>query len=77
MVVHTNAPSIIGTATFWQYFSDRTSNQSLKVNHSINTGNHFNYWKSKGGQGFGSFEEMKFNVEAMGGKSGILNATIW
>jgi endo-1,4-beta-xylanase len=72
-----NQPSIIGTATFWQYFSDRTSNQSIGQNHSITTGNHFNYWKSKGGQGLGAFQEMKFNVEAMNGKSGRINATVW
>jgi endo-1,4-beta-xylanase len=38
-----NAPSIIGTATFWQYKSDRISNQSLNANLTITTGNHFNY----------------------------------
>ena len=38
--------------------------------------NHFNYWKSHIGS-MGTFQEMKLNVEAWGGRSGMVNATVW
>jgi hypothetical protein len=74
-----NAPSIIGTATFWQYKSDRTSNQTLNANHTITCGNHFNYWKSHCGS-MGSFGEMKLNVEAFSSSNsatGQCYANVW
>jgi len=71
-----NQPSIQGTATFWQYLSGRTSNQSTGANHTITTGNHFNYWKSHIGS-MGSFNYMKLNLEAWGNASGYFNATVW
>lgn len=40
-----NQPSIIGTATFYQYWSVRRNHRSSG---SVNTANHFNAWASHG-----------------------------
>lgn len=71
-----NAPSIIGTATFWQY-KDTWGGATTGSNRKVTMGNHINNWKSRGGQGFGSYNYMIFALEAWGGKSGYINATIW
>lgn len=71
-----NAPSIIGTATFWQY-KDTWGGAPVGQNGKITMSNHVNNWKSKGGQGFGTFNYMIFGLEAWGGKSGSINATVW
>ncbi|EGD46964.1 Endo-1,4-beta-xylanase [Ruminiclostridium papyrosolvens DSM 2782] len=42
-----NQPSIVGPATFYQYWSVRTTKRSSG---SVTTANHFNAWKSKGWQ---------------------------
>ena len=69
-------PSIQGTQTFWQYFSN-WGGTSTGSNHNITTGNHFNKFRSSGGQGFGSFNYMILLTEAWGGGSGSSNATVW
>src|ERR1035437_8839684 len=51
-----NQPSIQGTATFWQYLSN-WGGASKGANHSVTTGNHFNYWKAHIGS-MGSFNYM-------------------
>jgi endo-1,4-beta-xylanase len=71
-----NAPSIIGTATFWQY-KDTWGGAPNGQNRSVNMGNHINNWRSRGGQGFGSHNYQIFAIEAWGGKSGSINATVW
>jgi len=71
-----NAPSIIGTATFWQY-KDTWGGASTGQNRSVNMANHINNWKSRGGQGFGGYNYQILALEAWGGKSGTINATVW
>jgi endo-1,4-beta-xylanase len=69
-------PSIIGTATFWQY-KDTWGGAGIGQNRSVNMGNHINNWRNNGNQGFGSFNYMVFAMEAFGNKSGSINATTW
>jgi len=71
-----NAPSIIGTATFWQY-KDTWGGSSTGSNRSVNMANHINNWRSRGGQGFGSYNYQILALEAWGNKSGYINATAW
>ena len=71
-----NEPSIIGTATFWQY-KDNWGGSSTGSNHSVTMPNHINNWRSHGGQGFGSYNYQILALEAFGGKSGYINATAW
>lgn len=71
-----NAPSIIGTATFWQY-KDTWGGAPTGSNRSVNMANHINNWRSRGGQGFGSYNYMILALEAWGNKSGYINATVW
>ena len=69
-------PSIIGTATFWQY-KDTWGGAPTAQNRSVNMANHINNWRSRGGQGFGSYNYMILALEAYGNKSGYINATVW
>ena len=71
-----NAPSIIGTATFWQY-KDTWGGAPTAQNRSVNMANHINNWRSRGGQGFGSYNYQILALEAFGNKSGNINATAW
>jgi endo-1,4-beta-xylanase len=71
-----NAPSIIGTATFWQY-KDTWGGAPTAKNGSVNMANHINNWRSKGGQGFGTYNYQILALEAYSGKSGYINATVW
>jgi endo-1,4-beta-xylanase len=71
-----NAPSIIGTATFWQY-KDTWGGAPTAQNRSVNMANHINNWRNRGGQGFGNYNYMILALEAWGGRSGYINATVW
>jgi endo-1,4-beta-xylanase len=70
-----NAPSIQGTATFWQYKSS-WGGASTGSNRKVTMSNHWNAWKSKMGN-MGSPNYQIFALEAWGGKSGYINATVW
>ena len=71
-----NQPSIIGTATFWQYL-DNWGGSSTGSNRSVSMANHINNWRNTGGQGFGSYNYQILALEAYSGKSGYINATAW
>lgn len=72
-----NQPSIIGTATFWQYI-DNWGGSSTGSNRTVTMANHINNWRSKGGQGFGAYNYQILAIEAYSGpKSGSINATVW
>jgi endo-1,4-beta-xylanase len=71
-----NAPSIIGTATFWQY-KDTWGGAPTGSNQKVSMGNHINNWRNRGGQGFGNHNYQILAIEAWGGRSGYINATVW
>jgi endo-1,4-beta-xylanase len=71
-----NQPSIIGTATFWQYL-DQWGGTSTGSNHTVTMANHINNWRNRGGQGFGSYNYQILALEAYSNKSGSINATVW
>ena len=66
-----NQPSIIGTATFYQYWSVRTSKRSSGT---VTTANHFNAWKSKGWN-MGSYDYQIVETEGYQ-SSGNSNITV-
>jgi endo-1,4-beta-xylanase len=71
-----NAPSIIGTATFWQY-KDTWGGAPTGSNQRVTMANHINNWRSRGGQGFGNYNYQILAIEAWGNRSGYINATVW
>lgn len=71
-----NQPSIVGTATFWQYL-DNWGGSATGSNRAVSMANHINNWRSSGGQGFGSYNYQILALEAFSKKSGYINATVW
>ena len=67
-----NQPSIIGTATFWQYISVRNSQRTAGT---ITMQNHFNAWASKG-MNLGTQNMQIMLTEGWNG-SGQSNVTVW
>lgn len=68
----TNEPSIIGTATFNQYWAVR---QSSRTSGTITTSNFFNAWASLG-MNLGTFNYQILATEAFNGGSGNCSATV-
>jgi endo-1,4-beta-xylanase len=72
-----NKPSIEGTKTFWQYI-DNWGGQTFGTNQKISMKGHVDNWKRYGGKGWGSTHNYQvFALEAFGGKTGTINATVW
>ncbi len=71
-----NAPSIQGTQTFWQY-KDTWGGAPTGSNQTVSMSPHVSHWQSSGGHGWGSNNYQILALEAWGGKSGYINATVW
>ena len=70
-----NQPSIQGNATFYQFWSVRTSKRSLRTNNTITFINHVNAWRSKG-MSLGTMNYQIMATEGFGA-SGNSNVTVW
>jgi endo-1,4-beta-xylanase len=70
-----NAPSIIGTATFYQFWAVRTSKRPTGSNQTITFGNHVNAWASKGWN-LGTMNYQILATEGFGA-NGSSNVTVW
>jgi endo-1,4-beta-xylanase len=70
-----NQPSIQGTATFYQYWSVRTSKRATGSNQTITFANHVNGWRGRGW----NLGNHNYQVMATEGfqSSGYSNLTVW
>lgn len=70
-----NAPSIQGTATFYQYWSVRTSKRAQGANNTITFANHVKAWANLG-MSLGTMNYQIISTEGYG-SSGSSNVTVW
>lgn len=70
-----NAPSIIGNATFYQYWSVRTSKAGTGQNRTITFANHVNAWRNRGWN-LGTMNYQVMATEGFGA-NGSSNLTVW
>ncbi|WP_448659991.1 glycoside hydrolase family 11 protein [Sphingomonas sp. CJ99] len=70
-----NAPSIIGNATFYQYWSVRTQKRATGQNHTITFANHVNAWRNAG-MNLGQMNYQVMAAEGFG-SNGSANITVW
>ena len=70
-----NQPSIIGNATFYQYWSVRTSKRPTVMNQTITFANHVNAWRSRG-MNLGTMNYQILATEGYGA-NGSSNVTVW
>jgi endo-1,4-beta-xylanase len=70
-----NQPSIIGNATFYQYWSVRTSKRSTGTNNVITFGNHVSAWRTLG-MNLGTMNYQIMATEGYG-SNGSSNVTVW
>jgi len=68
-----NQPSIVGTATFWQYKSCRNG---TRVGGTITFGNHVNAWRNAGMNLGSTWDYQILAVEGWGGSSGNASMTV-
>ncbi len=70
-----NAPSIIGNATFYQFWSVRTAKRAQAHNNTITFANHVNAWRSHG-MNLGTMNYQILATEGFG-SNGSSNVTVW
>ncbi len=79
--LRSNAPSILGTKTFYQYISQHGS-ATTGNNQKVNMQAHINHWNNHGGHrpqwgNLRDFDYQVFGIESYSGGWGKINATVW
>jgi endo-1,4-beta-xylanase len=64
--------------TFWQYIDNISTAVVFNGNKKVSMKGHVDNWKKYGGKGWGSKHNYQvFAIEAFGGKTGTIDATVW
>ncbi|WP_051336247.1 glycoside hydrolase family 11 protein [Aquimarina latercula] len=79
--LRSNAPSILGTKTFYQYISEH-GNAPTGSNQQVHMQAHINHWNAHGGHkpqwgNLRNFDYQVFGIESYTGGWGKINASIW